>query len=421
MSKGSFQTIIKFNFNNEIKGSSSVSNKNEKLTGKLKRSIGFNSSFNEDNCSEYSMNSIFKNTHKKIVALKKTNSTLFRVIKKNNNSTLNSNHNSSSLKYHSNSFCSLNNKEFIVSKILNKIKIEDEKKELYDENRLNIFDYRTKFLKQYNKEMIKYDQINKKVDIFKDNNKNEEYKNLQVSKKKYINFFGKFFYDIELISGEKIFDIFSLKKILKYQNEIISTSNKINELLVNEIKILNNKEKKNCISNFLNSKIETKINNNLKMKKNNQINVNNLNEENIKRKERENKLKLKIYYLEHEIEDLTKLLNKNKMFYEEYNKLKEIIQNKNEEIKNIIYNNKEKLNQKTAQLELYEEKMINLTNKKENMNQDSVFQNQLIEENKNLLSTICRLNEIIHMKDEELSIYIEKYYKQKNELKLYIK
>ena len=58
--------------------------------------------------------------------------------------------------------------------------------------------------------------------------------------------------------------------------------------------------------------------------------------------------------------------------------------------------------------------MINLTNKKENMNQDSVFQNQLIEENKNLLSTICRLNEIIHMKDEELSIYIEKYYSQKH-------
>ncbi len=413
MSKGSFQSIIKLYYNNQIKGSRSVSNKNENVPGKLKRSIGLNSTFHEDSINEYSMSSIFKNSYKNIVSLKKTNSTLFKAIKNNNNKSLKSNNISSSFSNHSNSFSSLNKKELIITKILNKIKIDDEKKDLYNENRLNIFDYRTKYLKQYNKEIIKNNQINNKTNIFNDNNKNEEYKYLQESKKKYINFFGKYFYDIDLIKGEKIIDILSLKKILKYQNEILSVSNKINELLTNEIILLNNKVNKNYISNYLNSKIESKLNN-LKMKKKNQININEINKENIKIIDNKNELKLKIYYLENEIEDLTKLLDKNKVYYEEYYKLKKIIEKKNEEIKNIIYNNNEELNHKNAQIELYKEKILSLNNKKENINQDCIFQNKLIEENKNLLSTIFRLNEIIHMKDEELSIYIEKYYSQKH-------
>ena len=139
---------------------------------------------------------------------------------------------------------------------------------------------------------------------------------------------------------------------------------------------------------------------------------------------KENEYKVTIYKLEEEIKSLTNLLDKNKIYYEKYIDLtKEVDKNKKEkELLKIKYNkelqenNVQVLVEKDLKDELYLkiEKLneeINEINKEKNEEKKEVVELQSII--KKLRLEIIEKKENIMMLNEELEIYINKYFEEK--------
>ena len=139
---------------------------------------------------------------------------------------------------------------------------------------------------------------------------------------------------------------------------------------------------------------------------------------------KENEYKVTIYKLEEEIKSLTNLLDKNKIYYEKYIDLtKEVDKNKKEkELLKIKYNkelqenNVQVLVEKDLKDELYLkiEKLneeINEINKEKNEEKKEVVELQSII--KKLRLEIIEKKENIKMLNEELEIYINKYFDEK--------
>ena len=139
---------------------------------------------------------------------------------------------------------------------------------------------------------------------------------------------------------------------------------------------------------------------------------------------KENEYKVTIYKLEEEIKSLTNLLDKNKIYYEKYIDLtKEVDKNKKEkELLKIKYNkelqenNVQVLVEKDLKDELYLkiEKLneeINEINKEKNDEKKEVVELQSII--KKLRLEIIEKKENIMMLNEELEIYINKYFEEK--------
>lgn len=210
-----------------------------------------------------------------------------------------------------------------------------------------------------------------------------------------------------------------LEKVLKElseskeQNIILNKKNNIQKYELNnssnQIEIMNNVIKENKKSMSERSKSQKIYKNNI---------------ENLKKSE--NLAKLEVYRLKSEIDDLTKLLNKNKVYYQKYLDLKSKLEDNNlyiKELRNYIHEMKIKYNTKIT----FFDDVKNVF--KETINQLNIQNEQNIEQFENSQKKIDRnkaeieklseiidiLKERLSMLNEEMLIWINKYNEEKKE------
>ena len=288
------------------------------------------------------------------------------------------------------------------------------------EEQCNIMKSRMNYFSKFNNENEKLDKILKNYfNIFEENNIEEEYNTLQKKRKNGIDILGKIIFDIDFIDNNKPIDNNSLKQIFKYQDEIFSSTNQIFEFLLKEIitlkttlnKLKVNMKKDNLI---LFPKIKLNESKNFKIK-------------DLKKQyqENENKFKHVLYSYQDEIENLTKLLDKNKEYYNKYNNSVDLLLKKNTEIKNMKIKEKDEYFKNQSIIENYKDKILELENEIcKNKNDFTKYSDKNIKEKSILLNKINelteennQLSELLLMKEEELNNYILQYYNQKDIIK----
>ena len=286
------------------------------------------------------------------------------------------------------------------------------------EEHLNIMKIRLNYFSKFNNEIEKLDKIlNNYFNIFEQNIIEEKYNNLQKKRKNGIDILGKIIFDIDFIEKNKPIDYYSLKQIFQYQDEIFSSTNQIFEFLLNEIRTLKTslvKLKVNMKNEKLLSFPKIKLNeyNNIKIK-------------DLKNQENENKFKFVIYNYQDEIEHLTKLLDKNKEYYNKYNNTVDLLIKKNTEIKKMKNKEKDEYFKNQSIIENYKDKISELENEiYKNKNDFSIYSDKNLKEKSILLNQINelkeennQLSELLLMKEEELNTYILKYFNQKDIIK----
>ena len=284
------------------------------------------------------------------------------------------------------------------------------------EDLLDLMKIRNIYYKKYDNEIKKLDKILSNYNNIFDEIKEEKYQKLQKKRKNGIENIRKIFFNIDLVENENLIEHNLLKQIFKYSDEIFSSSNQIQEILLNEIKIIKNSLIKNQINNY-----KSEIKENFPEIKKKEIKNKKLKENYL---EKENKLKLVIYNYEDEIEHLTNLLNKNKEYFNKYNDSIDIISKKNLEMKimkikekDIYIKNKSKINNYKEKLNELENQIIKLSKENnDNLNKKLKEQSVLINENNILKLNQNKMKEILLMKEEELNSYRLKYFNEKEKV-----
>ena len=198
---------------------------------------------------------------------------------------------------------------------------------------------------------------------------------------------------------------------IKNQNILLKTKNKIQKY-----------EKGNNVVNVI--KMNLKENQKSLTEKNN--NINKYSNDESSKKINDNIKTIKIFKLKSEINDLTTLLNKNKIYFQKYLDLKEELE-KNKlyinELNELFHKMKIKMNVKIDNLNEYkkdfEKKMLKLTKENDQSSQDIEIKEKIIINEKIEIQKLKVLSEInnerLSMLNEELISWIKMYQDEKKE------
>ncbi len=198
---------------------------------------------------------------------------------------------------------------------------------------------------------------------------------------------------------------------IKNQNILLKTKNKIQKY-----------EKGNNVVNVI--KMNLKENQKSLTEKNN--NINKYSNDETSKKINDNIKTIKIFKLKSEINDLTTLLNKNKIYFQKYLDLKEELEKKTlyiNELNELFHKMKIKMNVKIDNLNEYkkdfEKKMLKLTKENDQSSQDIEIKEKIIINEKIEIQKLKVLSEInnerLSMLNEELISWIKMYQDEKKE------
>ncbi len=302
------------------------------------------------------------------------------------------------------------------------------------EKGINVND-KMKFKNEYKikiiKIMDKYFKLKNKYSEFLSDDKNYLVNDLYNSLKKYNNEFIDFLFDD--IGNNLNFILW--KTLIIYISQNIITHFQILESYLSELSTIKNQnillktknkiqkyEKGNNVVNVI--KMNLKENQKSLTEKNN--NINKYSNDESSKKINDNIKTIKIFKLKSEINDLTTLLNKNKIYFQKYLDLKEELE-KNKlyinELNELFHKMKIKMNVKIDNLNEYkkdfEKKMLKLTKENDQSSQDIEIKEKIIINEKIEIQKLKVLSEInnerLSMLNEELISWIKMYQDEKKE------